>query len=262
MKVKHALISTLAVLSAMTMSLIVTTTTGTAETKVASVIRMTRIKRTKYYPNGGRIYKRTQLTKKAPAFKYVKTRLYATKLAKLKKPNGKKATYYYVKNKKGTLKGWIWQGYLNKSKDYAQRRSDFRRIKAAVQYLPEPKQTKGMQTYNERVNADFAVKRFRMKTAYNRQPQNVLGIAPIGIPDIVINMYAFTPTGSKAILGAYDTFKGRFNSKTNAKLAKLRGRLLKAVSKYNAAENSRDDNIYVTSQALVDALYKAIQTLA
>ncbi|PBQ24436.1 D-alanyl-D-alanine carboxypeptidase [Levilactobacillus brevis] len=63
----------------------------------------------------GALYNQTH-TKKVAALKtYPNTTWYATKQATLKHSNSK-GIYYYVKNKSGSVKGWIWHGYLKKGK--------------------------------------------------------------------------------------------------------------------------------------------------
>jgi len=43
---------------------------------------------------------------------YKKTAWTTNQSVTVKKSNGKTAVYYYIKNKKNGIKGWIWRGYL------------------------------------------------------------------------------------------------------------------------------------------------------
>lgn len=49
---------------------------------------------------------------------YAHTTWEATKKLYLKKPDGKTYLYYYIKNKSGSVAGWIWHQYLMPGTDY------------------------------------------------------------------------------------------------------------------------------------------------
>jgi len=236
--------------------LTVDSSTAMAKTTAAKVISSKKIHRTAYYPNGGTLYTSKKLTtKSAKSFKVVKTALYATKSAKLKRATGKKVTYYYVKNKRGSVKGWIGWGYLSKTKNLAQRRSDMRGVQAAVRWLPKVKPTKGMTTYDRRDDENRLFKVMKPANAY----KSAVWYPGLGLPDAIAYMYATKPKESRAILEAYNVFKGRFDKKTNAKLAKLSKRVEKKV---NISDTSiHDDQALDASESLIHALKKAVKGL-
>lgn len=227
-----------------------------AQVKPAKVLATTKIKKTAYHPNGGVLYQTAKLTKKTSwAFKPVKTTFYATKSAKVKKTNGKKVTYYYVKNKQGNLKGWIWKGNLSKTKDLAQRLSDMRRVKAIIKLMPKPAKSTKYETAYDSTNAVIRLfKKMKPADAY----KTTIFYPGKGLPDAVTRFSGTTPKEVKTSMTAYDIFKGRFSKKTNQKLAKMQQRLKKAEANSTVAG---DDNVYNASFNFMQALSKAITTL-
>jgi len=218
-----------------------------AKTKAAKVISHQKLAKTKFHPNGGSLYTSTKLTKKSPkTFKAVKTTFYATKSVKVKKANSKRATYYYVKNKKGNINGWIWKGYLNKTKNLAQRASDIRRFKATYKYVDNPKDD-GYQLYRDSLSG------MTLAHAYN----DSIYVDKAGIPSILEATYS--TSNAKTLRGCqatYKIFKGRFSAKINAKLAKQ----WKKVLKDSAAVKRQPDVGDVTDQ-MYDSTLKFTKTL-
>ena len=86
-----------------------------AKTKLARVISYKKLSKTSYNVNKGYLYTNPRLNKKAHrAANYLSWTFYATESAKVKKANGKEATYYYLKSGNNKVKGWIWKGNLSK----------------------------------------------------------------------------------------------------------------------------------------------------
>ena len=221
-----------------------------AKTKAAKVISHQKLAKTKVHPNGGSLYTSTKLTKKSPkTFRTVKTTFYATKSVKLKKANGKRATYYYVKNKKGNINGWIWKGYLNKTSDLAQRASDIRRFKGAYSLLEKRGDMRSL--------TDKALREMTLAHAYNISDH----VNKAGIASLLTGFYAWNPKEAKASLAAYNIFKGRFNAKTNAKLLKQKKAVLKAISEYKSDGFDSDDDLWDATNELGLTLAKAVHTL-
>lgn len=75
------------------------------------------IKKTAYHKKTtkGALYNQGHSRKVANLKTYPNTTWYATKQATLKHSNSK-GIYLYVSNKAGSVKGWIWHGYLTKGK--------------------------------------------------------------------------------------------------------------------------------------------------
>lgn len=214
-----------------------------AKTKAAKVLSTKKLKKTAYHAKGGYIYANKKLTKKAhKAFKYLKTTFYATKSVKLKKRNGKTATYYYVKNKRGNVKGWIWKGNLKKvnTKALARRKSDIKHVLAAVRSMSSDDQSGALQGFKDVTTSNTY--------AYYS-----------GLPYVIRNIYGYTAKDGQAILQATASFKGRFSSVTNAKLAAMSDQLAETIA---ASDDPNDDvHIWNASYNLADTLADAVETL-
>jgi len=217
-----------------------TTLSASAKTKAAKVLKTKKMKKTAYHAKGGYIYSSTKLTKKSfKAFKHLKTTFYATKSVTVKKSNGKTATYYYIKNSKGSIKGYIWKGNLKKinTKNMAQRKADIKHVLAAIQTMtPEVKS-----------NALNAMKDVTTKNTYD---SDSLGYA-IG------QIHGYTVKDGQAALQVNASFKGRFSSTTNAKLAAFSDQLADVL----ADDSSFNYQIEDASGNLVDALSDAVEGL-
>ena len=88
-------------------------TPAAAKSKGAKVISSRSISKKPYHAVSGYLYTSTSLTKKAHnADNYPFTLFYTYKSDTVRKANGNKAVYYYVKNANGKVKGWIWRGHL------------------------------------------------------------------------------------------------------------------------------------------------------
>jgi len=85
-----------------------------AKTKSAKVIKKTTYKPTKpVHVKKGYMYSSTKLTKRVhhmTNYKYTNFKMSAK--ATIKKSNGKRAIYEYLKSSNGKIKGWIWHGYV------------------------------------------------------------------------------------------------------------------------------------------------------
>lgn len=108
-------------------------TTAQAKTKKAHVISSRKMKKAAYKVNKGYFYKSTKLTKKAAnAAKHPKMTFYSYKSDTIRKQNGKKAVFYYLKNKSGSVKGWIWRGDVTKQPTYAKQKKNIAAVKAII----------------------------------------------------------------------------------------------------------------------------------
>lgn len=86
-----------------------------AKTAAAKVLKVSSTDKNTYRASKGYIYKNAMLTKKVHNTKnYSKTIFYSSKRVVVKKANGKTAVYYYINDKKKSVKGYIWQGNLVK----------------------------------------------------------------------------------------------------------------------------------------------------
>lgn len=84
-----------------------------AKSKGAKVLSSRTLSTKPYHAVSGYLYTSTSLTKKAHnADNYPFTIFYTYKSDTVRKANGNKAVYYYVKNGNGKVKGWIWRGHL------------------------------------------------------------------------------------------------------------------------------------------------------
>ncbi|WP_203650401.1 D-alanyl-D-alanine carboxypeptidase [Secundilactobacillus yichangensis] len=89
------------------------TTPASAKTKSAKVLSSRTLSKKPYHAVSGYLYTSTSLTKKAHnADNYPFTVFYTYKSDTVRKANGNKAVYYYVRNGNGKVKGWIWRGHL------------------------------------------------------------------------------------------------------------------------------------------------------
>lgn len=221
-----------------------------AKTQAAKVVKHEKIKRTSYHANGGILYTSTTLTKKsAKQVKNVKTTLFASKSARIKKNNGKQATYYFVKNKRGDVKGWLWKGNLNRTKNLAQRASDLRRFKVAYW-------AKGRHGDMDDL-PDEALRNMPLSHVYNISYHD----NKAGMPSLLRRFYAWNPREAQGSLMAYAIFKGRFDAKTNAKLLWLKNRVQKEISQYKSHDGVSTDNLWDATNDLGQALSKAVHTL-
>ncbi|WP_367377226.1 serine hydrolase [Levilactobacillus cerevisiae] len=92
----------------------------TAQAASYTTVSTSNMTKTAYHKTStaGAIYNQTH-TKKIAALKtYPNTTWYATQKATLQHGNTK-GIYYYVSNSGGTVKGWVWHGYLTKGKAFS-----------------------------------------------------------------------------------------------------------------------------------------------
>ncbi|MCH4123632.1 MAG: serine hydrolase [Levilactobacillus sp.] len=89
----------------------------TAHAAVYTTLSTTKLAKTAYHKKStaGAIYNKAHNRKLATMKGYPNTTWYVTQKATLKHGNSK-GIYYYVSNKSGAVKGWIWHGYLTKGK--------------------------------------------------------------------------------------------------------------------------------------------------
>ncbi|MFD1421769.1 hypothetical protein [Lactiplantibacillus songbeiensis] len=209
-----------------------------AKTKAAKVISSKNIKKTAYHINAGYLYSSAKLTKKRHNGKnYLKTTFYATKSAHVKKANGKKAVYYYIKNSKGSVKGWAWHGNLTKFnvKAAKQHKSDIKKLVAIVRTMSPDDQDSVLSNFTG-INTNMPY--YNLANA----------IDDMGLGDTIED--------AKAMSAAYHLFAGRFDSATNAQLSAQNSRLEEATNSANS-----DSDYSTATYNLGSSLFEAVTTL-
>ncbi|WP_251908403.1 hypothetical protein [Lentilactobacillus kefiri] len=242
-----------------------------AKTKLARVISYKKLSKTPYNVNKGYLYTNPRLNKKAHrAANFLSWTFYATESAKVKKANGKEATYYYLKSGNNKVKGWIWKGNLSKvvvstnntnnntnnntsnsgssgttqpTNDYAQQKSDISNMLSIVRTMYSQDQ--------DDVLADF--KDITPKEAYDSSDND--------LSEVISDMgYAVDDQDNdngvrmdaQAIQNAYQLFANRFPSLTSIKLATLSSRLSDTLSGKSSDDVS--DAAYNLADELSDAV--------
>lgn len=242
-----------------------------AKTKLARVISYKKLSKTPYNVNKGYLYTNPRLNKKAHrAANYLSWTFYATESAKVKKANGKEATYYYLKSGNNKVKGWIWKGNLSKvvvstnnntnnntsnsgssgttqpTNDYAQQKSDISNMLSIVRTMYSQDQ--------DDVLADF--KDITSKEAYDSSDND--------LSEVISDMgYAVDDQDNdngvrmdaQAIQNAYQLFANRFPSLTSIKLAALSSRLSDTLS------GKSSDDVSEAASNLADELSDAVLNL-
>lgn len=243
-----------------------------AKTKLARVISYKKLSKTPYNVNKGYLYTNPRLNKKAHrAANYLSWTFYATESAKVKKANGKEATYYYLKSGNNKVKGWIWKGNLSKvvvstnnntnnntsnsgssgttqsTNDYAQQKSDISNMLSIVRTMYSQDQ--------DDVLADF--EDITPKAAYDSSDtdnDNDLSEVISDMGEAVF--YQSNSNGirmdAQAIQNAYQLFANRFPSLTSIKLAALSSRLSDTLSGKSSDDVS--DAAYNLADSLSDAV--------
>ncbi len=116
-------------LIATVLTFVTVTTQVEAKTKSAAIVSTRTLTKTPYHATSGYLYTSAHLTKKAHnADNYPLTTFYATKSDTVRKANGNKAVYYYVKNGNGKVKGWIWRGHLVRIIDTTSKLQQFNKL--------------------------------------------------------------------------------------------------------------------------------------
>lgn len=242
-----------------------------AKTKLARVISYKKLSKTPYNVNKGYLYTNPRLNKKAHrAANYLSWTFYATESAKVKKANGKEATYYYLKSGNNKVKGWIWKGNLSKvvvstnnntnnntsnsgssgttqsTNDYAQQKSDISNMLSIVRTMYSQDQ--------DDVLADF--ENITPKAAYDSGGND--------LSEVIYDMGEAVSSQSnsngirmdaQAIQNAYQLFANRFPSLTSIKLAALSSHLSDTLS------GKSSENISDAAGNLADALSDAVSNL-
>lgn len=196
---------------------------------------------TPYNANGGALYRNANLSKKVGnGNNYLQATLYAFKSARVQRPNGKIAVYYFVQNSANTVQGWIWHGNLTVAKSYDQENSDIRAMIAIVRTMSPDSQDDLLSNVS---NID-------PKAAYNdKNDKDKFDLGSV-VSDMADDVYDNEGKVDIAAIGkAYDLFKGRFDTLTNNKLGALHDR-------YNEALNT--DDAYYAAYNLGNALSDAI----
>ncbi len=246
-----------------------------AKTKLARVISYKKLSKTPYNVNKGYLYTNPRLNKKAHrAANYLSWTFYATESAKVKKANGKEATYYYLKSGNNKVKGWIWKGNLSKvvvstnnntnnntsnsgssgttqsTNDYAQQKSDISNMLSIVRTMYSQDQ--------DDVLADF--EDITPKAAYDSSDTDNDNDLSEVISDMGVAVnYQSNSNGirmdAQAIQNAYQLFANRFPSLTSIKLAALSSRLSDTLS------GKSSDDVSEAAYNLADTLSDAVSNL-
>lgn len=183
----------------------------------ARVISTHAISKKPYTVSNGYFYSSPKLTKKVHnQHNFLRTTFYSYKSATLKKNNGHQAVYYYVKNKSGSVKGWVWRSSLQKPKSYAQEKSDMNAVVTII---------KGM---SQKVQDNDTLSQFRhmdYKHPYmtdGSRGGRCLSAVLYNVQRAVDSTDGKTPAESQAdIQGSiklYQLFKDRFNSDDKQRL--------------------------------------------
>lgn len=226
--------------------------TTQAKSRAAKQLSVKKVKKSTYKVNGGSIYTSTKLTKKSHNGRnYLKTTFYVTKSAVVKKTNGKKAVYYYIMNKSGKVKGWIWRGNTTKytPKSYARQSADIKAVVAAVRKM-DP---------SDRASVLSVLSKVTPASAYKSSDKLPYGTK--GLSSVFLEMdYAVTGSDNgnekniAAALAVYDIFKGRFNSTINAQLKGFHDLLVEQQESDDSNTGDRVDAICDFSSALSNAV--------
>jgi hypothetical protein len=172
------------------------TTPAQAATKVLQTKKM---KKAAYKISNGYFYRNTKLTKRThKASKYAKVNFYTYKSAKIRKSNGKKVTYYYVKNKSGKVKGWVWHGNLTKQRTYNRQKKDIVAMKRIIQGMSQ-----GVQSRTLGLFAHMDYKVAYHDGASGRDLSNVISQMKFGAD-------YDNSTDIQGIIKTYKLFKGRY----------------------------------------------------
>ncbi|MDB1104158.1 hypothetical protein FAM21834_01132 [Lentilactobacillus parabuchneri] len=244
-----------------------------AKTKLARVISYKKLSKTPYNVNKGYLYTNPRLNKKAHrAANYPSWTFYATESAKVKKANGKEATYYYLKSGNNKVKGWIWKGNLSKvvvstnnntnnntsnsgssgttqsTNDYAQQKSDISNMLSIVRTMYSQDQDDVLAFFEN----------ITPKAAYDSGGNDLSAvISEMGEAVSDQSNSNGIRMDAQAIQNAYQLFANRFPSLTSIKLAALSSRLSDTLS----GKSSDDDDVSGAASNLADELSDAVSNL-
>lgn len=194
MRVKTVLVATLALVTMGATA--VETVPAQAKTRVLQTKKM---KKRAYKVSGGYFYKNTKLKKRVhKASKYLRTNFYTYKSAKIRKSNGKVVKYYYVKNKAGNVKGWVWHKNLVKQPTYSRQKKDIAAMKKIVMGMSQEVQDNALGLFPH----------MSYKVAYHdgasgRDLENV-------IQQMNMNLNEGNSADIQGALKTYRLFKGRY----------------------------------------------------
>lgn len=110
--------------------------TAEARTRSAKVISTKKLHKTVVHVTKGSLYSSAKLTNIIHNAKnYKHTTFYRTKQSTIRKTNGKKAVYQFIKSSNGKVTGWIWHGYVKNGKANKKGSSSFNPAKANKDFL-------------------------------------------------------------------------------------------------------------------------------
>ena len=213
------------------------TTPAQAATKVLQTKKM---KKAAYKISNGYFYRNTKLTKRThKASKYAKVNFYTYKSAKIRKSNGKKVTYYYVKNKSGKVKGWVWRGNLVKQPTYTRQKKDIAAMKRIVQGMSPDVQSDALGLFAH----------MNYKVAYHD------GASERDLSHVIFQMEMGADydnsTDIQGIIKTYKLFKGRYGS--------YKAQILNDYNDLDDVLKGRSDaQLYDVAETLIDDVSTAV----
>lgn len=114
-----------------------------AQSRSATIISTHKLAKEPYRAVSGYLYSSAHLShKRHNADNYPLTTFYATRSAAVKKSNGNRAVYYYVKNGNGHVSGWIWRGYLVRLINVSKQRQNINQLISEIDSLSTSTQQK------------------------------------------------------------------------------------------------------------------------
>lgn len=188
------------------------TNSVSAKASSAKVLSYAKVSSTKkYHALYGNIYSNAKLTKEIHnASNFPNTVFSVTRSATVKKHHGTKSVYYYIANKSGTVKGWIWRGNLSAVKTYAQEKSDINAMIGIINTMDSD----ARGTYLVKIN-DVTPKKAYSGIASITRDMGSDGyyMGSVGYSENISEM--------KAVGSVYNLFKNRFSSSQKRTLNSL-----------------------------------------
>ncbi|KRK98704.1 hypothetical protein FD04_GL000440 [Secundilactobacillus odoratitofui DSM 19909 = JCM 15043] len=212
----------LALLSAV-FFLFTTTNQVDAKTKSAKILSTRTLTKTPYHAVSGYLYTSAHLTKKAHnADNYPLTTFYATKSDTVRKANGNKAVYYYIKNGNGKVKGWIWRGHLVRIVDTSAKLKQFNALISLIDSTTTNTHNKIVSVLNT-INNDTTLSDLVTKlTTLKNNLTNSSDIAKLNdIITIIKSDFSTSVNDLTNLVNALHTVNGTISTALNGLIGKL-----------------------------------------
>lgn len=215
--------------------------------QAAKVLHSNKVKKVAYKVSGGYFYKTASLKKRVhKSSKYFRTNFYTYEKATVQKKHGKKAVYYYIKNKSGKVKGWVWHGNLVKQPTYSRQKKDITAMRKIVQGMSAPVQsaTLGLfyhMDYKHPYNDDDGI------GGNGRTLSNV-------VFKVFINKNVDDDKDVQGALKIYRLFKGRFSANDNQFIKQQYYNL------DDVLHHGRDESKYGAISDLLDSIEAPLET--